>query len=84
MTLIFFYFNLMIEVKFMFIDTHCHISNKYYNNIEDIINECLSNKVNQMILSCCEKDDIDESLQLIDTLLDSLIFLPTTGLSVLG
>lgn len=50
----------------MFIDTHCHISNKYYNNIEEIINECLSNKVNQMILSCCEKDDIDESLQLID------------------
>ncbi len=50
----------------MFIDTHCHISKKYYNNIDKIIFECFDAKVEKIIVSCCEKTDIEETLQLLN------------------
>ena len=31
----------------MYIDTHCHLFNEYYNNIEEVIKECLDNDVNK-------------------------------------
>lgn len=50
----------------MFIDTHCHLSNKYYDDIEFIINENKQNNIEKMIISGCEKEDIDETLELIN------------------
>lgn len=51
----------------MFIDTHCHISKKYYDNIDLVINDSMKNNVKLMIFSCCEKEDIDESIQLLNS-----------------
>lgn len=50
----------------MFIDSHCHISKKYYDNIEKIITENIQNDVKLIIMSCCEKDEIKESIELLD------------------
>ncbi len=49
----------------MFVDTHCHISKKYYDDIDVIMKECLQNKVSTIIISCCEKDEIEESLEIL-------------------
>lgn len=51
----------------MFIDTHCHISKKYYYNIDSVIQDSIKSNVKTMILSCCEKKDIEESLQLLNS-----------------
>jgi len=48
----------------MYIDTHCHISNEYYDNIDLLIEENLSNKVNKIIVSGCDKDSIKESMDI--------------------
>lgn len=50
----------------MFIDTHCHISKRYYDDIDWIIKESNQNHVKIMIFSCCEKVDIEESIQLLN------------------
>lgn len=50
----------------MFIDTHCHISREYYNNIDLIINDNKKQNVNVMIVSGCEKESIKETLGLIN------------------
>lgn len=51
----------------MFIDTHCHISKKYYDNIDFLINDSIKNNVKLIIFSCCEKEDIEESIQLLNS-----------------
>lgn len=51
----------------MFIDSHCHISHKYYDSVYDTIKESLENDVEIMIHSCCCKEDLEESVQLLDS-----------------
>lgn len=51
----------------MFIDSHCHISKKYYNNIENLIDNNYQKGVEKIILSCCEKGDIEESIEILNT-----------------
>lgn len=49
----------------MFIDTHCHLSVKDYDNIDAIIKENLDNGVKKIIISVCEYDDFAEGIALI-------------------
>jgi len=50
----------------MFIDTHCHISSEYYDDIDKIIFDNISSSVKKMIVSGCDEESINESLVLID------------------
>ena len=34
----------------MFIDTHCHLFNEYYDNIDEIINKCKENNIKRIIV----------------------------------
>lgn len=49
----------------MFIDTHCHISKKYYPDIDKLIHDNMESGAGKIIISCCEKDDIQECLDLL-------------------
>lgn len=46
----------------MFIDTHCHLSNKDYDDIDLIIQENIKASIDKMIISGCEIDSIDEAI----------------------
>ena len=48
----------------MFIDTHCHISNEDYNDIDLVIKENRENNVDKMIISACTRDTLDEAIAL--------------------
>ena len=48
----------------MFIDTHCHISKEYYDNIDNVILDSKNNNVKKIIISGCEKESIDESIEI--------------------
>ena len=50
----------------MFIDTHCHLSNKYYEDIAAIISENKKAGIEKMIISGCEKDELDETVDIIN------------------
>ena len=50
----------------MYIDTHCHISKKYYEDITQIILDNEHNGVGKIIMSCCDVDDIEESKNIIN------------------
>lgn len=50
----------------MFIDTHCHISKEYYEDIDNLIKECNDNNVKTLIISGCDKKSIIEGLELIN------------------
>ena len=49
----------------MFIDTHCHISNEYYDDIDLIIKENRENNINKIIVSGCDKESIREGIDLV-------------------
>lgn len=49
----------------MFIDTHCHLSLEYYDNMDDVILENRKNKIDKIIISGCSKEEIKSSLQYI-------------------
>lgn len=49
----------------MYIDTHCHLSKKYYNDINKIIEDNKIALIDKIIISGCEKDELKETLQLI-------------------
>ncbi len=49
----------------MYIDTHCHLSKNYYDNIDEIINEDINNNVEKIIISSCEKESQLECIELI-------------------
>ena len=48
------------------IDTHTHISKKYYDDIDGVINRAKDNGVEKIIISGCDREGIDESVKLID------------------
>lgn len=49
----------------MYIDTHCHLSKKYYNDINKIVEDNKIALIDKIIISGCEKDELKETLQLI-------------------
>jgi len=49
----------------MFIDSHCHLSKEYYEDLNKIINNCKKNQVNILIISGCDKKSIIEGLEII-------------------
>lgn len=48
----------------MFIDTHCHLSSEYYDDIQLIIDNAKKNHVNNLIISGCDKKGIEESIEI--------------------
>ena len=50
----------------MYIDTHCHIFNEYYDNIDNVILKCIENKVCRIIVSGFDINSNKEVLKLID------------------
>lgn len=69
----------------MFIDSHCHISKEYYSDIDGVINDCIQNNINKMIISGCDKESISESVNLInsyDCLYATIGFHPSEVFSV--
>lgn len=49
----------------MFTDTHCHLYNEYYNNIDVIINNAQQNGINRFIVSGCSTKDNNEVINII-------------------
>lgn len=47
----------------MYIDTHCHLEKKYYDDIDDIIKQNRVNGIDKIIVSGCEIDEIKEVLE---------------------
>lgn len=50
----------------MFVDTHCHIYKEYYEDIDSIVNESISNNVNYLINNGCNRKTNEEVINLID------------------
>lgn len=50
----------------MYIDTHCHLFNEYYDNIEEIINKCKGNDIKRIIVSGVDMKSNKEVLELIN------------------
>ena len=48
----------------MFTDTHCHLSKEDYDDIEKVIEDAKINHINRLIISGCEKRNIDESIEI--------------------
>ena len=49
----------------MLVDTHFHLSKEYYDDIDSVIKDALSNKITTLIMSGCDKDSIIEGLEYI-------------------
>ena len=50
----------------MFVDTHCHLSKKYYNDIDKVIEDNQIALIDKIIISGCEKDEIEETMKIIN------------------
>ncbi len=50
----------------MYIDTHCHLSKKYYNDIDKVIEDNQIALIDKIIISGCEKDEIEETMKIIN------------------
>ena len=50
----------------MYIDSHCHLSKEYYENLDETINKAKENKVEILIISGCDKKGIREGLDIIN------------------
>ncbi|MGM9875802.1 MAG: TatD family hydrolase [Bacilli bacterium] len=64
----------------MYIDTHCHVLNDYYDDIDEIINKCKNNDVNKIIVSGCDIETNKEVLELVnkyDIIYGTIGFHPT-------
>lgn len=64
----------------MFIDTHCHLFNEYYDNIDEIINKCKENNIKRIIVSGVDMKSNKEVLELVnkyDIVYGSIGFHPT-------
>ena len=44
----------------MLIDTHCHLSSEYYDDIDEVIRENRESGVSKIIISGCDKKGIKE------------------------
>ena len=49
----------------MYIDTHCHISKEYYDDIDNVIKNAIDNNVNRLIVNGCDLESNKEVLDLI-------------------
>ena len=64
----------------MFIDTHCHLFNEYYDSIDEIINKCKENNIKRIIVSGVDMKSNKEVLELVnkyDIVYGSIGFHPT-------
>lgn len=50
----------------MYIDTHCHLSKKYYNDIDKVIEDNQIALIDKIIISGCEKDELEETMKIIN------------------
>ena len=50
----------------MFIDTHCHLYDECYDDLDLVIKECLNNNVNKVIVSGCDMKSNLEVLELVN------------------
>ena len=50
----------------MYIDSHCHLSKEYYENLDEVVNKAKENKVDTLIISGCDKNGIIEGLDIIN------------------
>ncbi len=49
----------------MFIDTHCHLSKKDYEDISKVIEDNRNANVLRIIISGCTREDLDETIEII-------------------
>lgn len=64
----------------MFIDTHCHVLSEYYDNINEVVNQCKKNNVNRIIVNGCDINSNKEVLELVskyDIIYGAIGFHPT-------
>lgn len=64
----------------MFIDTHCHLFNEYYDDIKEIINKCKENNIKRIIVSGVDMKSNIEVLDIVnkyDIVYGSIGFHPT-------
>lgn len=64
----------------MFIDTHCHVFSEYYDNINEVVNQCKKNNVNRIIVNGCDINSNKEVLELVnkyDVIYGAIGFHPT-------
>jgi len=64
----------------MFVDTHCHITTEYFNNISEIINEIKKSSVSKIIVNGCDMKSNLEVLELVknyDIVYGAIGFHPT-------
>lgn len=52
----------MGKVTFMFIDTHCHLSSEYYDDIDLVVKENKDSGIGKIVISGCEIDSIQEAI----------------------
>ena len=50
----------------MFTDSHCHLYHEYYEDLDFIIKESISNKVNRFINDGCDRESNEEVLKLVN------------------
>ena len=50
----------------MYIDTHCHVLNEYYDDIEMVIIECRNNDIEKIIVNGCDINSNREVLELVN------------------
>lgn len=50
----------------MFVDTHCHLSIKDYDDIDLVIKNNIDSGVDKIIVSACEMGDFEEAVSLLD------------------
>ena len=50
----------------MYIDSHCHLSKEYYEDLDKIVNKAKENNVRILIISGCDKNGIIEGLNIIN------------------
>lgn len=48
----------------MYIDTHCHLSSEYYQDIERVVLDAADANVKKLIISGCDKKGIEESIKI--------------------
>lgn len=67
----------------MFTDTHCHLYDVYYDNIEEIINESIKNNVTRFINNGCDDEtnkEVIKSLELYDLMYGAIGIHPENAL----